>query len=145
MDSAKGKLPSQLGFADSEPYSVQHLKLQSQRHIKLSCLSKTEDTLMASQDVPIVLQPSPAPSGPKEKPIQMVLTDDLRAHIGDVLACDLELEQPQFPKVLASPRSRGKPEDMQKLLDFLHRSVHDACINRKTTIAALTVWITALS
>ena len=38
----------------------------------------------------------------------------------------------------------GKPEDMQKLLDFLHRSVHDACINRKTTIATLTEWITAL-
>ena len=123
MDSAQGKLPSQLGFADSEPYSVQQLKLQSQRHIKLSCLFKTEDTLMASQDVPPVPQPSPAPSGPKEKPKQMckmILTDDLRAHIGDVLACDLELEQPQFPNVLAPPRSRGKPEDMQKLLDFLH-------------------------
>ncbi len=89
-------------------------------------------------------QPSPAPSGPKEKPKQMILTDDLRAHIGDVLACDLELEQPQFPKVLAPPRSRGKPEDMQKLLDFLHRSVHDACVNRKTTIATLTDWITTL-
>ena len=89
-------------------------------------------------------QPSTAPSGPKEKPKQMIITDDLRAHIGDVLACDLELEQPQFPKVLAPPRSRGRPEDMQKLLDFLHRSVHDACINRKTTIATLTEWITAL-
>ncbi len=48
MDSGKGKLPSQLGFGDPEPYSVQQLKLQSQRHIKLSGLFKTEDTLMAS-------------------------------------------------------------------------------------------------
>ncbi len=46
--------------------------------------------------MPPVQQPSPAPSGPKEKPKQMILTDDLRAHIGDVLACDLELEQPQW-------------------------------------------------
>jgi len=51
MDSGKGKLHSQLGFGDPEPHSVQQLKLQSQRHIKLSCLFKTKDTLMASQDV----------------------------------------------------------------------------------------------
>jgi hypothetical protein len=45
---------------------------------------------MASQDGPPVSQPSPAPSGPKDKPKQMILTDDLRTHIGDVLACESE-------------------------------------------------------
>ena len=45
MDSAKGKLPSQLGFAVTAPYSVQQLKLQNRSSIKLSCLSKTKDKL----------------------------------------------------------------------------------------------------
>ena len=45
MDSAKGKLPSQLGFAVTAPYSVQQLKLQNRSRIKLSCLSETEDKL----------------------------------------------------------------------------------------------------
>jgi hypothetical protein len=45
MNSGKGKLPSQLGFAVTAPYSVQQLKLQNRSRIKLSCLSKTEDKL----------------------------------------------------------------------------------------------------
>ena len=43
MDSGKGKLPSQLGFAVTAPYSVQKLKLQSRNRTKLTWLFKTED------------------------------------------------------------------------------------------------------
>lgn len=84
------------------------------------------------------------PQGSKDSRKQMVITDDLREHIGNILAVDLELDEPQFPKVLAPPRSRGRPEDMEKLANFLMQSVHKDAVGRKTTEPTVSQWINAL-
>jgi hypothetical protein len=67
------------------------------------------------------------PQGAKDSHKQMVITDDLREHIGNILAVDLELDEPQFLKVLAPPRSRGRPEDMEKLANFSHAICTQRC------------------
>ena len=74
----------------------------------------------------------------------MLLTDRLRQHIGDCLHSDLLNYEPNYSKVLLPPRSRGRPDDMGKLLTFLSDSQHPDCFNRKTTLETLTNWINEL-
>ena len=74
----------------------------------------------------------------------MLLTDKLKQHIGDFLHADLLNDEPEYGKVLLPPRSRGRPEDMNKLLTFLMESQHPDCINRKTMLETLTGWINEL-
>ena len=48
------------------------------------------------------------PQGAKDSRKQMVITDDHREHIGNILAVDLELDEQQFPKVLPKiPKVQG--------------------------------------
>ena len=94
---------------------------------------------MAAEQAAPISGPQPAP-----KLKQMLLTDRLRQHIGDCLHSDLLNDEPEYSKVLLPPRSRGRPEDMGKLLTFLNDSQHPDCINRKTTLETLTTWINDL-
>ena len=79
--------------------------------------------MAAQESQPETVAPSYMVNG-KDFRKQMVITDDLRGFIGDVLAVDIELDKDdqQYSKVLCPPRTRGRPEDMQKLADFLMTS-----------------------
>lgn len=97
---------------------------------------------MASQPAATDSAPQPA-----QKLKQMLLTDRLKKHLGDTLHADLSGDEPEYRlyiKVLLPPRSRGRPEDMSKLLTFLNESQHPDCIGRKTTCETLTLWINEL-
>ena len=72
---------------------------------------------MASQPASPVSAPQPA-----QKLKQMLLTDRLKKHLGDTLHSDLLGDEPEYSEVLLPPRSRGRPEDMGKLLTFLNES-----------------------
>jgi hypothetical protein len=63
-------------------------------------------------------------STPKEKvkntSKHMMIIDDLQAHIGDILACDIELDkdEKQFNLVVFPPRTRGRQLFMKNSLSF---------------------------
>ena len=80
-----------------------------QRHSRENVLSKKNIVVAMAE---ATSQPETAISAPvvarKDTRKQIILTDDLRQHIGDILAVDLESDEPQFPKVLALPRTRGR-------------------------------------
>jgi hypothetical protein len=64
----------------------------------------------------------------------MMIIDNLRAHIGDILACDIELDmdEKQFNLVVFPPRTRGRPIFIKKLAEFLNNSQHKDAVKRKT-------------
>jgi hypothetical protein len=77
-------------------------------------------------------------STPKEKEKNtckhMMIIDDLLAHIGNILACDIGLDkdEKQFNLVVFPPCTRGRPLFMKKLAEFLNNSQHKDAVNRKT-------------
>ena len=77
---------------------------------------------------------------------QMIITKDLKKHIGDILAIDIELDKGarQYLKCLCKPRTLGRPEDIAKLTDYLNKSKHKDAINRKTTPATVLTWVNQL-
>jgi hypothetical protein len=76
----------------------------------------------------------------------MMIIDDLRAHIGDILACDIELDEDeqQFIKVVFPPRTQGRPLFMKKLAEFHNNSHHKDAVNQKTNGDTVLQWINPL-
>jgi hypothetical protein len=92
------------------------------------------------------LKPPEATAGPQpqDKKKQIILNDNLRKFLGEVLHNDLLADEREFGKVLDPPRTHGRPADIDKLVNFLMNSQHDDCYNRKTTRDTVTEWINKL-
>ena len=70
---------------------------------------------------------------PSKKPKQMLLGDDLKLYFGDILYADLQDPESKFSMALEPPRTRGRPDSLGKLLDFLLKSDHKSCRDKSTT------------
>lgn len=85
-----------------------------------------------------------SPCGSAVKKKQMLLSDPLSLHIANILHADLQDPESRFSKVLEPPRTRGKPDAMKALMEFLMESEHPSCKEKTTTVATVTDWIDKL-
>ena len=94
--------------------------------------------MTSQQDGANIVAPSP-----KKK--QMLLNDDLKLFLADILHADLQDPESKFSMAMEPTRTRGRPDAIKNLLDFLLKSEHKSCKDRSTTPATLTKWIDDLT